>query len=281
MTSLKNDFLKDENGNVITAYHGTYYNFDYFYPLMHFGPEKSAKVVLGEGKWKRDKNIDINKPLIIPVLFKNIKLIELLDLNDHSYSNYRAVLFADMCGEQISDYLNFLEAADDYEYFQTHAQQKQDEILSKDIYVPPEFDFICQPITDNFDSKIIQSELALDNLFVGGGQEQLFHQRMIHYFESKDIGGFKYKNYTEGNGILAYIIFRQGNIIRQDKFLPDYPKNNAENIIKLKEIKDSYRKESRILTKSELKDILKEMYEFYNFRFYSKNRTDRNFDAMD
>ena len=47
--------LSDENRNVVTAYHGTYYDFDYFFPLTHFGTEHAAKCVLNEGKWKRDK----------------------------------------------------------------------------------------------------------------------------------------------------------------------------------------------------------------------------------
>ena len=62
--------LCNESGDAITCFHGTYYDFDYFFPLTHFGSEASARTVLKEGKWKRDKNIDINNPKIIPVHFR-------------------------------------------------------------------------------------------------------------------------------------------------------------------------------------------------------------------
>ena len=53
------EFLSDNNGAVITAYHGTYYDFDYFFPLTHFGTEYAAKRVLSE-----NSGIKIKKPCI-------------------------------------------------------------------------------------------------------------------------------------------------------------------------------------------------------------------------
>ena len=89
-----NEFLCDKSGKAITCFHGTYYDFDYFFPLSHFGTESSAKTVLNEGKWKRDKNIDINKPKIIPVHFRKGIYLEIPDLNDHYVEDWQAIILA-------------------------------------------------------------------------------------------------------------------------------------------------------------------------------------------
>lgn len=89
-----NDFLCDKSGKTITCFHGTYYDFDYFFPLTHFGTEFSARTVLNEGKWKRDKNIDINKPKIIPVHFRKGFYLEIPDLNNHYVEDWQAMVLA-------------------------------------------------------------------------------------------------------------------------------------------------------------------------------------------
>ena len=97
--------LTDNNGNVITAFHGTYYGFNYFFSLTHFGTEYAAKRVLNEGKWERDKNIDINKSKIIPVNFKRENYVEIPDLNNHYTDDWQAIILTHMNAEDAWRYI--------------------------------------------------------------------------------------------------------------------------------------------------------------------------------
>ena len=106
-------FLCDESGKAITCFHGTYYDFDYFFPLTHFGSEASARTVLKEGKWKRDKNIDINKPKIIPVHFRKGFYLEIPDLNNHYVEDWRAIILAFLLDKTIIEDIDNLHKWDD------------------------------------------------------------------------------------------------------------------------------------------------------------------------
>lgn len=270
----RKSFLSDKTGKPLVLYHGTYYDFDYFRPLTHFGNKFNAERNLNEGKWKRDPNIDINKPKIIPTHISNYTYPEIPDLNDHSVKNWIGILFQYMSGQQIKDFLNAMEISDE-QTFQKKYKEEFDKLMMKTITVPTEFDFICQPISSNMTENDINEELSAETLFNIYNKENLFFQRLILYFESIGIHGFKYKNFTEGTGNYSYILFRQNDIHRQDKNLPPYklPKlSGKRKIIKIRNEFISTHK-TRILSKDEKASLLNEIYNFYVFRF---NETTRN-----
>lgn len=267
MTTKKN-LLSDENGKPMVLYHGTYYNFDYFRPLTHFGNKFNAERNLKEGKWKRDPNIDINKPKIIPVNISNYRYPEIPDLNDHSVANWKGILFQYMSDQQIKDFLNAMEISDEGE-FQQRYKVEFDKLMNSKITVPPEFDFVCEPVSSSMTGNDINEELAAETLFDIYNNENLFFQRMILYFESIGIHGFKYKNFTEGSGNCSYIMFRQNDIHRLDKKLPPYKVPKLSGIRKLIKIKNDFLSthRPRVLSKKEKQSLLNEIYNFYVFRF--------------
>ncbi|MCQ2599447.1 MAG: hypothetical protein MJ187_03670 [Alphaproteobacteria bacterium] len=256
----KNDFLCDEMARVIECYHGTYYDFDYFIPLTHFGTEDTARTVLKEGKWKRDKNIDINKPKIISAHLKSGNYIEIPDLNDHYVDDWRAIVLAFLLDKTIIDDINKLQKWDNIYKKCERATRKR---------LSYHYDFISQSV----DTDKIGQELALESLYNKNTAqyylptpENLFCQRMIRFFESVGINGFWYKNFTESTGKKSYIIFRQNNVIRTDKILP--PMQTFVDDDKLKQIEQNFSKNyiSRCLSVMEKQEWIKKMKFFYEFR---------------
>ncbi len=249
-------------------YHGTYYDFDYFRPLTHFGSRMNAKTNLNEGKWKRDPNIDITKPKIIPVTLRNGHYDEIPDLNDHSVQNYIGILFLYTCGAQLTGFSAALDAQNRTEFERLY-NNEYTRLKSTDIIVPWEFDWVCEPIVGKISDADIRDELACDTLFENGNMEQLFFQRMILYFESIGINGFKYRNYTEGPGDYSYIIFRQNCVKRLDKNLPTYPmpSSDARNKIQRKQSAFAASHSGRKLTTPQKEKLFREIYNFGTFKF--------------
>jgi hypothetical protein len=83
---------------------------------------------------------------------------------------------------------------------------------------------VCQPVQDKMSDEAVLQELKHETLFDIHNTENLFFQRMILYFESIGVTGFKYPNFTEGPGDMSYIILRQNNVLCTDKELPEHPK---------------------------------------------------------
>ena len=193
MTANKK-ILCDESGKTITCFHGTYYDFDYFFPLTHFGTEFSARTVLNEGKWKRDKNIDINKPKIIPACFKHGIYLEIPDLNNHYVEDWQAIILTFLLDKTIIEDIDNLHKWVDI--------QKKCELaaLKK---LPYHYDFISQSITDDE----IKQEISYESLYDTANSENLFLQRMIRFFESVGINGFFYKNFTECGGDNSFFLY--------------------------------------------------------------------------
>ena len=269
----KSSFLTDIQGKPITVYHGTYYNFDYFYPLCHFGPEAAAKIVLGEGKWKRDANIDITKPKIIPVLLKKLNYIEIPDILDHYYNDFKSVLFMIMCKDQISDFIKALSLKDKKD-FKKQTKIEREKLLNKQIKISWEFDFICQPFTELFGRERLEYELSLETLNLGPSIQNLFIQRMIRYFESIGIDGFKYKNFIETDGEMSYIIFRQNAVKRQDKELPEIDLYVSDsNLSELTRIQSEFKlnHSDRFLSKDEIDMLSSRLYDFFLDELNRKN----------
>ena len=245
--------LTDNNGNVVTAFHGTYYDFDYFFPLTHFGTEYAAKRVLNEAKWKRDKNIDINNPKIIPVNFKHGNYVEIPDLNNHYTDDWQAIILALLLDKSIIDDINSLIPWKDIE-------QKCKVAATKEL--PYQYDFIREQIAPDS----IQQELSLESLYSQPTNENLFYQRMILFLESVGIDGFTYPNFTEGGGRNSYIIFRQNNVVRLDKNVPPLPEKN--NISQLRKIENTFAEkyQPRQLSTSEIQVWVKKLHDFYDFK---------------
>ena len=245
--------LCNESGDAITCFHGTYYDFDYFFPLTHFGPKASAQTVLKEGKWKRDKNIDINKPKIIPVHFRKGFYLEIPDLNNHYVEDWRAIILAFLLDKTIIEDIDNLHKWDDI-------QKKCEKAALKKL--PHQYDFIAQSVGDDK----IKQEISYESLYDNANAENLFLQRMIRFFESVGIDGFYYKNFTECGGDNSYIIFRQNNVVRTDKTLP--PLKTHVDAKKLKHIEQEFVKDyvSRSLTDQEKEKWIKQLHDFYDFR---------------
>lgn len=247
------EFLCNKSGKVITCFHGTYYDFDYFFPLTHFGTEFSAKTVLNEGKWKRDKNIDINKPKIIPVHFRKGNYLEIPDLNDHYPEDWQAIILTFLLDRTIIEDINNLQKWGNI--------QKKCELatLKK---LPYQYDFILQSVDDNK----VKQEISYESLYNKTNAENLFLQRMIRFFESVGIDGFSYKNFTECSGETSYIIFRQNNIVRADKKLP--PIKTHINTEKLNHTEQEFVKDyaPRNLTIIEKGKWINRLHDFYDFR---------------
>ena len=271
--TIEKNFLSDKNGKPLVLYHGTYYDFDYFRPLTHFGSKINAETNLNEGKWKRDKNIDINKPKLIPINITDYNYPEIPDLNDHSVKNWIGILFQYICAPQIQNLLAILKITKEKE-FQEKYQIEFNKLMNSEITVPPEFDFICEPISKNMTEIAINDELSAETLFNIYNTENLFFQRMILYFESIGIHGFTYKHFTAAAGNYSYIIFRQNDIHRQDKNLPTYDLPKVSGIQRLAKIKTEFisTHKKRVLSKTEKQSLLNEIYNFYVFRFQEIKR---------
>lgn len=252
----------------LTVYHGTYYDFDYFRPLTHFGKLVNAQTNLNEGKWKRDPNIDITKPKIIPVNLCSGRWDEIPDLNDHSVQNFMGILFQYMCGDKIADFVRVLNIRDEAEFRQQITTSKQ-AVLDMDIDVPWQFDWICEPVRGTIPANAIHAELGLETLFEIHNAENLFFQRMILYFESIGLTGFKYPNFTEGPGDMSYINLRQNNIVRLDKVLPQHPMPTAEQMSQLRKMRADFATAHtpRKFTRDEKEMLLSELIGFAEFRF--------------
>ncbi|MBE6460861.1 MAG: hypothetical protein E7007_03065 [Alphaproteobacteria bacterium] len=260
--------LLGTDGKPLTMYHGTYYDFDYFRPLTHFGKLVNAQTNLNEGKWKRDPNIDITKPKIIPVNLQAGRWDEIPDLNDHSVQNFMGVLFQYMCGDKIADFIRVLNIHDESE-FRKQIETAKQAVLDKDIDVPWQFDWICEPVRSTMTVEAIQTELGLETLFDIHSAENLFFQRMILYFESIGLTGFKYQNYTEGPGDMAYINLRQNNIVRTDRALSPHKMPTGEQTTKLRQMRADFvaTHKPRKFTRAEKEMLLSELIGFAEFRF--------------
>ena len=265
--NVKHDFLLDKNGKDIIAYHGTYYVFDYFLPLSHFGSKQGANTVLNEGKWKRDKNIDITKPLIIPVHLKYGNYMEIPDLNDHYVQDWRAIVLCLLQDATIISDINHVEKWQNIE-------QKCNRVASKPLTY--QYDFICEPIKHDIDINQIKAELSCDCLYDKATNENLFFQRMILFLESIGIDGFVYANFTECAGQNSYIVFRSNNVIRLDKNVAPmvvHQDINALNDIQSR-FKAGYR--PRCMDKAEKDSWIKKLHDFYDFRIAEMARQHQN-----
>ena len=260
--------LLGADGKPLTMYHGTYYDFDYFRPLTHFGLEINARTNLNEGKWKRDTNIDITKPKIIPVNLRAGRWDEIPDLNDHSVQNFMGILFQYMCGDKISDFVRVLDIRDEDEFHKQIVSARQ-KVLDMEIDVPWQFDWVCEPISGKMSSDAVCHELGLETLFDIHNPENLFFQRMILYFESIGLTGFKYPNFTEGPGDMSYINLRQNNIVRLDKTLPPHPMPTTEQMSQLRKMRADFATAHtpRQFTTAEKEMLTAELISFADFRF--------------
>lgn len=260
--------VTDNTGKPLTVYHGTYYDFDYFRPLTHFGKMVNAQSNLNEGKWKRDTNIDITKPKVIPVNLRAGRWDEIPDLNDHSIQNFMGILFQYMCGDKIADFIRVLNIRDGAEFYKNIITAKQ-AVLDMDIEVPWQFDWVCEPVRGTMSMDTVHDELGLETLFDVHSVENLFFQRMILYFESIGLTGFKYKNYTEGPGDMSYINLRQNNVVRTDKVLPSHSLPTSKQTAQLNRLRADFAKayKPRKFTKIEKEMLLGELINFATFRF--------------
>ncbi len=260
--------VTDNTGKPLTVYHGTYYDFDYFRPLTHFGKMVNAQSNLNEGKWKRDTNIDITKPKVIPVNLRAGRWDEIPDLNDHSVHNFMGILFQYMCGDKIADFIRVLNISDETEFYKNIITAKQ-AVLDMDIEVPWQFDWVCEPVRGTMSMDTVHDELGLETLFDVHSVENLFFQRMILYFESIGLTGFKYKNYTEGPGDMSYINLRQNNVVRTDKVLPSHSLTTSKQTAQLNRLRADFAKayKPRKFTKIEKEMLLGELINFAKFRF--------------
>lgn len=256
------------DGKPLTVYHGTYYDFDYFRPLTHFGKLVNAQTNLNEGKWKRDPNIDITKPKIILVNLQAGRWDEIPDLNDHSVQNFMGILFQYMCGDKISDFVRVLNIRDEAEFRKQITAARQ-AVLDMNIDVPWQFDWVCKPVVGNLSADEVRKELGLETLFDIHSPENLFFQRMILYFESVGLTGFKYPNFTEGPGDMSYINLRQNNIVRLDKELPQHPMPTAEQMSQLRKMRADFATAHtpRKFTTAEKEMLTSELIGFAEFRF--------------
>ena len=268
MKNELNILLTEQDKLPLTVYHGTYYDFDYFRPLTHFGPEINARTNLNEGKWKRDPNIDITKPKIIPVNLQAGRWDEIPDLNDHSVQNFMGILFQYMCGDKISDFVRVLNIRDEAEFRKQIASARQ-AVLDMNIDVPWQFDWACEPVVGNLSADDVRKELGLETLFDIHSPENLFFQRMILYFESVGLTGFKYPNFTEGPGDMSYINLRQNNIVRLDKVLPTHQMPTAEQMSQLHKMRADFATAHtpRKFTMAEKEMLTAELIGFAEFRF--------------
>lgn len=221
--------------------------------MTHFGSEISARTVLKEGKWKRDKNIDINKPKIIPVHFKKGNYFEIPDLNNHYVEDWQAIILAFLLDKSIIEDIDNLRKWDDI--------QKKCEAAALE-ELPYQYDFISQSVDDDK----IKQEISYESLHDKANAENLFLQRMIRFFESVGIDGFCYKNFTECGGDNSYIIFRQNCVVRVDKKLS--PMKTHVDIEKLRHIEQEFVKNytPRNLTAQEKEKWIKQLHDFYDFR---------------
>ena len=221
--------------------------------MSHFGTEASARTVLKEGKWKRDKNIDINNPIIIPVHLKNGYYLEIPDLNDHYIPDWQAIFLAFLLDKSIITDINNLQKWNCIQQKCENAAQNK---------LPYQYDFISQSVEE----EKVKQEIACESLYDVANSENLFLQRMIRFFESVGIDGFVYKNFTESGGDCSYIIFRQNNVQRTDKNVP--PMEMDIDTEKLREIEQDFADVyiPRCLTKSEKEHWIKQLREFYDFR---------------
>lgn len=89
---------------------------------------------------------------------------------------------------------------------------------------------------------------------------------MIRFFESVGINGFSYKNFTECGGDNSYVVFRQNDVVRTDKTLPQM-KTHVDTK-KLKHIEQEFVKNyvPRRLTILEREKWIKQLHDFYDFR---------------
>ena len=260
--------VTDNTGKPLTVYHGTYYDFDYFRPLTHFGNLVNAQSNLNEGKWKRDTNIDITQPKVIPVNLRAGRWDEIPDLNDHSVQNFMGILFQYMCGDKIADFIRVLNIHDESE-FRKQIETAKQAVLDMDIDVPWQFDWVCEPVRGDIPMNTVHDELGLETLFDVHSVENLFFQRMILYFESIGLTGFKYKNYTEGPGDMSYINLRQNNVVRTDKVLPSHSLPTSRQTVQLNQKRADFAKayKPRKFTKIEKEMLLGELINFAKFRF--------------
>jgi hypothetical protein len=115
----------------------------------------------------------------------------------------------------------------------------------------------------------VHDELGLETLFDFHSVENLFFQRMILYFESIGLTGFKYKNYTEGPGDMSYINLRQNNVVRTDKVLPSHSLPTSKQTAQLNRLRADFAKayKPRKCTKIEKEMLLGELINFATFRF--------------
>ena len=113
------------------------------------------------------------------------------------------------------------------------------------------------------------AELGLETLFDIYTPENLFFQRMIFYFESIGLTGFKYPNFTEGPGDMSYINLRQNNIMRLDKVLPPHPMSTAEQVAHLQKMRMDFAAahKPRKFTTAEKEMLTAELIGFAEFRF--------------
>ena len=109
----------------------------------------------------------------------------------------------------------------------------------------------------------------METLFDIHGPENLFFQRMILYFESVGLTGFKYPNFTEGPGDMSYINLRQNNIVRTDKVLPQYKMPTAEQMSQLRKMRADFAvaHKPRKFTTAEKEMLTSELIGFAEFRF--------------
>ena len=178
------------------------------------------------------------------------------------------ILFQYMCGDKISDFVRVLNIRDEAEFHKQIVSARQ-KVLDMEIDVPWQFDWVCEPISGKMSSDAVCHELGLETLFDIHNLENLFFQRMILYFESIGLTGFKYPNFTEGPGDMSYINLRQNNIVRLDKTLSPHPLPIAEQMSQLRKMRADFATAHtpRQFTTAEKEMLTAELISFADFRF--------------
>ena len=197
-------------------YHGTFHDFDRFFPLSHFGTYDAAQIVLVNGPH------EIGEYLNAPLQLRRLAPKDNTPNTDQTEKTIKAKFNMDKTYE-ISDYSTHHDILYYKDMFLYHIF---DELKLQGI--PLFYDTIFNaPMA--IDIRDVENELMRDNLYKIETQTRdclcpdeinryhLCFQRMIHYWESKGYNGFHYTNIAEAPGHVSYVVFRPENILLNKK----------------------------------------------------------------
>lgn len=282
-------YLKDEQNEPLTLYHGTLTAFNQFYPLSHFGTKEAAeeaayKLVLRDNHWQDSSFEQVANDLreryrayqeqkkIIPVHLKMQNPLYISDLKTaHNHKSYKNIVLGELEKDAYPYHPALSAVMSQFPILQSFciAGVLFDKRLS---YAPAVVDMI---FSDPFlmDEADIVKELSAEKLFRPKEPATLYrslnavnlvYQRMIRFFERRGYDGFVYCNKVEDAGKDSYIIFRGGQVARLDRKpkgrVEMFPSVQAEAKLRRMEEKAFARCHKRPLTDAEAKDYLAYQY---------------------